>query len=40
MPPIPVSSTLVRERVREGLPIRYLVPASVEDYIREHALYR
>ncbi len=40
MPPIPVSSTLVRERVREGLPIRYLVPSAVEDYIREHALYR
>ena len=40
MPPLPVSSTLVRERVREGMSIRYLVPAAVEDYIREHGLYR
>ncbi len=40
MPPIPVSSTLVRERVRDGLPIRYLVPETVEAYIRERGLYR
>jgi nicotinate-nucleotide adenylyltransferase len=40
MPPLPVSSTLVRERVREGMPIRYLVPAAVEEYITTHGLYR
>lgn len=40
MPPLPVSSTLVRERVREGKPIRYLVPAAVEAYIDLHGLYR
>ncbi|MDE2754251.1 MAG: nicotinic acid mononucleotide adenylyltransferase, partial [Gemmatimonadota bacterium] len=40
MPPLPVSSTLVRERVREGMSIRYLVPATVEEYIETHGLYR
>lgn len=34
-----ISSTELRERVREGMPIRYLVPAPVEAYIREHRLY-
>jgi nicotinate-nucleotide adenylyltransferase len=40
MPRIGVSSTDVRERVRHGLPIRYLVPAPVEGYIAEKGLYR
>ncbi len=34
-----ISSTELRERVRQGMPIRYLVPAPVEVYIREHRLY-
>jgi len=34
-----ISSTDLRERVRKGWPIRYLVPAPVETYIREHRLY-
>lgn len=34
-----ISSTELRERVRRGMPIRYLVPAPVEAYIREHHLY-
>ena len=34
-----ISSTELRERVRQGMPIRYLVPAPVEAYIREHRLY-
>lgn len=34
-----ISSTELRERVRRGLPIRYLVPAPVEAYIRDHRLY-
>jgi len=34
-----LSSTELRERVRRGMPIRYLVPAPVEAYIREHRLY-
>jgi nicotinate-nucleotide adenylyltransferase len=40
MPMIQISSTGIRRRVREGRPIRYLVPAAVEDYIASHELYR
>jgi nicotinate-nucleotide adenylyltransferase len=35
-----ISATAVRERVRRGLSIRYLVPTDVERYIRKHGLYR
>jgi nicotinate-nucleotide adenylyltransferase len=40
MPRIDISSTLVRRRVAEGLPIRYLVPGPVERLIGERRLYR
>ncbi len=40
MPPVGISATLVRERVRAGRSIRYLVPPQVEEYIRSHGLYR
>jgi nicotinate-nucleotide adenylyltransferase len=40
MPRIGVSSTMIRRRVRAGLPIRYLVPDAVAGYIDEHNLYR
>ncbi|HEV2773657.1 MAG TPA: nicotinate-nucleotide adenylyltransferase [Thermoleophilaceae bacterium] len=40
MPRIDVSSTLVRRRVADGLPIRYLVPDAVVDLIAERGLYR
>ena len=39
-PEFNISATNLRERVASGLPIRYQVPESVEDYIRKHGLYR
>lgn len=38
-PHLDISSTEIRERVRQGLPIRYLVPDEVEEYIRRQSLY-
>lgn len=40
IPAVEVSSTVCRERVRTGLPIRYLVPDAVAEYIAKRALYR
>jgi nicotinate-nucleotide adenylyltransferase len=40
MPAVDVSSTECRQRVREGEPVRYLVPRSVGKHIAEHGLYR
>jgi nicotinate-nucleotide adenylyltransferase len=40
MPRIGISSTMVRRRVAAGLPIRYLVPDQVLDYIEREGLYR
>ena len=39
-PGVHLSSTEVRDRTREGAPIRYLVPEPVEAYLSKHGLYR
>jgi nicotinate-nucleotide adenylyltransferase len=39
MPGIGISSTMVRDRVRAGQPIRYFVPDGVMHYIQRHRLY-
>jgi nicotinate-nucleotide adenylyltransferase len=38
-PPLDLSSSALRERVRQGLLLRFLVPPSVEAFIRERGLY-
>jgi nicotinate-nucleotide adenylyltransferase len=38
-PGIDVSSTEVRDRIRDGLEVTGLVPASVADYVADHGLY-
>jgi nicotinate-nucleotide adenylyltransferase len=40
MPLLEISSTGLRARVRAGRPISYLLPLTVEAYIREHKLYK
>ncbi|MFA4028841.1 MAG: hypothetical protein GDYSWBUE_001123 [Candidatus Fervidibacterota bacterium] len=40
IPEMDISSTKIRERVRNGEPIRYMVPDAVYDYIMRHGLYR
>jgi nicotinate-nucleotide adenylyltransferase len=39
MPVIGISSSEIRQRLAQGLTIRYLVPAEVEKYITEHKIY-
>jgi len=40
VPRIEISSTEIRQRVAEGISIRYLVPDAVEGYIGQYKLYR
>ena len=39
VPLLAISASDLRRRVRQGLPLRYLVPPPVEAYIRQHQLY-
>lgn len=34
-----ISSTDIRNRIAAGMPVRYLLPEAVEQYIRKHGLY-
>ena len=38
-PEIDISASAIRDRVAQGLPIRHLVPESVNRYIKENGLY-
>lgn len=40
VPALAISSTDIRQRVREGRPVKYLLPEPVEDYIIKSQLYR
>lgn len=40
VPALEISSTEIRRKTREARTIRYLLPESVEDYIRKEGLYR
>ena len=37
---VDISATAIRERIRQGLSIRYLVPEAVEAYIHRYRLYQ
>ena len=38
-PELEISSTDIERRIKEGLPIKYLLPEAVEEYIYAHRLY-
>jgi nicotinate-nucleotide adenylyltransferase len=40
VPAIDIASRDLRQRVREGRTVRFMVPAAVEDYIVKNALYK
>lgn len=40
VPALAISSTDIRRRVQNNKPIKYLLPETVEEYIRSHGLYQ
>ena len=40
MPELEIASHVIQGRVRNGQPIRHMVPRAVEAYIKKHGLYR
>ena len=40
MPELEIASHVIQQRVRNGQPIRHMVPRTVEAYIMKHGLYR
>jgi len=40
IPLLEVSSTDIRERVKQGRTVKYLIPEGVEEYISKHRLYQ
>ena len=40
VPAVDISGTLIRSQVQAGQSIRYLLPSSVEQYVRKHGLYQ
>ena len=40
VPPIPISASDIRRRVKQGKSIRYWVPVNVEAFIQAHSLYK
>lgn len=40
IPPIGISSTDIRNRLKKGLHTRYIVPSEVRQYIEKHGLYK
>ena len=40
MEPVPISSTSVRQKIRENMDVSKLIPAGVAEYIRERNLFR
>lgn len=39
MPLIEISSTMLRERVKQGRTLQFYVPKAVEQYVKEHGIY-